>query len=360
MKCDGEESQYDTIESVRLPDLFMIRSRLQRLQKLLSRTSVHSLLVSNLMNIRYLTGMQVSAGLLWVTNKGAVLFVDARYSEMASKRAETDITIAAPQELSTRLAASTSIGFESDDVTVERLGAWKKKLKNKRLVQTKGLIEGLRRQKDPEELRAIKHACRITKHVLSRVPTLLRLGITERELSHALYCDCVKQGAMCMAFETIVAFGENTSRPHHHPTNRILKKGDLVQVDMGASVEGYCSDYSRVFFTDEALPAQKKAYRALKEAKKSAEKLLRPGVLTTTLDREARRVLKLHGFEKEFTHSLGHGLGLDIHEGVTLSERARPMKLLRNEVITIEPGLYFEGEWGMRIEDTIVVTSKTK
>lgn len=121
---------------------------------------------------------------------------------------------------------------------------------------------------------------------------------------------------------------------------------------MGARYENYCSDFSRVFFMTTPTKEQKKAYTALKQAKKAAENMLRPGVLNTALDTEARRVLKLHGYDKEFCHSLGHGVGLDIHEGVTLSAQAKPMKLQKNEVITLEPGLYLEGQWGMRLEDT--------
>jgi Xaa-Pro aminopeptidase len=331
----------------------MTSSRRSRLQKLLP----HALLVSNLTNIRYLTDIQVSSGLLLVTKKSAVLFVDARYAEMASKSAERGLKVTEPSKLSEILAPYNIIGFESEDVTVARLDRWKTQLKNKKFVQTKGLVEGLRRAKEPSELRSIQQACAITKSALAGVTSMLRFGMTERELAYELWRCCMEHGATGMAFETIVGFGENTARPHHHPTNRTLQRGDIVQVDMGANVEGYCSDYSRVYFTAPKTTQQTKAYRALKEAKKAAEKLVKVGALTNALDLEARRVLQRHGYDhdKEFSHCLGHGLGLEIHEGVRLSARGTPSKLLRNEVITIEPGLYFEGKWGMRIEDTIVV-----
>lgn len=333
----------------------MASNRVSRLHKRLRELPVSAVLISNLTNIRYITGIQASTALFLVTQKEAVLFVDSRYSEMALKRAESGITVADPTELKAYISRFTSIGYESDYITVSRLERWKTQFKNKKYVQIKGLIEGLRRIKDDNEIETLTEACAITKKALSRVTALLRYGMTERDLALALYVYCMRHGAEGMAFETIVGFGENTSRPHHMPTNRKLKKGDIVQVDMGAMYGGYCSDYSRVYFTAPPSPKQKKAYAALKEAKKAAEKLLRPGVLNTSLDEEARRVLKLHGYDKEFSHSLGHGVGMDIHEGTTLSMKAPPMKLCKNEVVTIEPGLYFAGTFGMRLEDTRIV-----
>ncbi|MBP9850396.1 MAG: aminopeptidase P family protein [Candidatus Peribacteraceae bacterium] len=333
----------------------MASTRVSRLQKRLASLSVPAVIISNLTNIRYLTSIQASAGLLLVTKKQVVLFVDSRYSEVASRRAEKGIVIADPTELQRYLSRFKTLGFESDSVTVARLDRWKKQLKNKKFVQIKDFVEGLRAIKDIQELTTLTEACAITKMALRKISSMLRYGMTERELALDIYVYCMNNGADGMAFETIVGFGENTSKPHHRPSDRKLKKGDIVQIDMGAMYRGYCSDYSRVYFTSEPTPKQRKAYRALKEAKKAAEKILRPGVLNTKLDEEARRVLLRHGFDKEFSHSLGHGVGMDIHEGTTLSKRAAPVKLRKNEVVTIEPGLYFKGRWGMRIEDTIVI-----
>lgn len=333
----------------------MHAQRISRLQTRLKNLSVSAVLISDLTNIRYLSGIQVSTGLLLLTKGMAVLFVDSRYAEMASVRADPKLLVADPADIKTHLAGFRSVGFESDNITVARLDRWKTQFKNKKFVQINGFVEGLRRIKDTQEIATLTAACTLTKKALSRVTSFLRYGMTEQDLALELYTYCIKRGADGMAFETIVGFGENTSKPHHKPSNRKLKKGDIVQIDMGAVVDGYCSDYSRVYFTAEATPKQMKAYRALKEAKKSAEKLLKPGVLNTALDAEARRVLKLHGYDKEFSHSLGHGVGMDIHEGTTLSMKAPPTKLLKNEVVTIEPGLYFAGKWGMRLEDTRIV-----
>ncbi len=333
----------------------MLARRMSRLQKRLAGLYVPAVLISNLTNIRYLTGVEVSSGLLFITRKAAILFVDARYTEMASGRAGRTFTIADPGKLKDLLTGYRIIGYEPDNVTISRLDRWKTQLKNKKFVQVLDLVEGLRRIKDLEEMKILTAACALTKKALASVPKFLRYGMTERELSLELYVYCTKRGAECMAFETIVGFGENTSKPHHRPSGRKLKKGDIIQIDMGAMYQGYCSDYSRVYFTQDQTTKQQKAHRALIEAKKAAEKMLKPGVLNTALDAEARRVLKLHGYDKEFSHSLGHGVGMDIHEGTTLSIKASPTKLLKNEVVTIEPGLYFPGQWGMRLEDTRIV-----
>lgn len=330
--------------------------RLVRLSKMLPELSLRAVLISNLTNIRYLTGLKMTSALLLVTRKGSVLFVDARYAEMASKNAGKSFAVADPALLRKHLARYRFIGCEEDNVTLSRMKRWKTQHKNTKFVQLSGLVEGLRNVKDSQEISAIAGACAITKKALQRIPSFLTYGMTERDLALKLYVYCMKQGAEAMAFETIVAFGENTSVPHHRPTDRRLKKGDIVQIDMGAMFSGYCSDYSRVYFTQDPTPKQLHAYTALKKAKKAAQALVKSGVLNTDLDSEARRILKLYGYDSEFSHSLGHGVGMDIHEGTTLSARASPTKLRKNEVITIEPGLYFKGKWGMRIEDTMVVS----
>lgn len=329
--------------------------RLRKLQRAIKKAGCRWFFVTNLTNIRYLTGFSVTAGYLLAGETECFLFLDQRYSEMASGRAEKGLTILDPKQLGTKMSACLRLGFEADDVTVERYVGWKRKLKNTKFVQYSGFIDGLRRQKDSEELDAVKAASGITRKVLAAIPSMLRYGMTERELAGRISAACKKLGADDMAFESIVGFGEHTSRPHHRPTDRKLRKGDIVQIDMGAKLHGYCSDFSRVYFTADPSAEVKKAYRALKEAKKSAESLLRPGISIHRLDKTARAVLLKYGYKDEFCHALGHGVGLDIHEGVVLSTKRPDAKLLRNEVVTLEPGLYFPGKFGLRIEDTYIV-----
>lgn len=213
----------------------------------------------------------------------------------------------------------------------------------------------MRRSKSLTELSDIKRACRITLSILKNMPRLLRYGTTERGVAQKIEALALKSGAESMAFPSIVAFGENTAFPHHHPTERRLRRGDIVQIDMGVKVNGYCSDYSRVYFTGTPTAEQRKALLALKRAKAAAEELVRSGGDNRLIDRKAREALASFDLEKAFTHALGHGVGLEIHEGLSISKKAKRKKLLKNEVITIEPGVYFPGQWGMRVEDTIVV-----
>ena len=329
--------------------------RLKKLRLLLKKKPKKPLIVTNLTNIRYLTGLQLSSGVLIVDPRRATLFVDSRYSE-AALSAGKSFVVRDPTILGDFMKKAKTLAFESGDVTVARMDRWKKSCKKTKFIPTSGLVEGLRRKKDPEEIRLIRRACSITKKVLGNIPSMLVPGVTELGLRLQIEKACYDLGADGMAFETIVGFGEHTSRPHHHATTRKLKRGDIVQIDMGCSLRGYCSDYSRVFFTGPENSDHKKAYRALIEAKKSAEFLLRPGVTNHALDAEARRVLARYGYGKEFSHALGHGVGLDIHEGITFSKKAPKEKVYKNEVVTLEPGLYFPGKFGMRIEDTYVVS----
>lgn len=313
------------------------------------------MLVTDFINIFYLTGIHVSAGAVLLSPLGIELYVDQRYREAAQSNRRHGVIVRSRDALDARIRALGRISFESEKITVAQHERLKRKFKNTKFVQTSDVIEEFRRSKRSDELHSLRRACSITKKILREIPMMLRRGITERELAATIEADARRRGADGMAFETIVAFGPNTASPHHHPTDRRLAKGDLVQIDMGAKLNGYCSDYSRVFFTGPKTTEQSKVYRALKQAKKAAETMLKAGVTNHALDARARAMLKTFGFDREFPHALGHGVGLDIHEGVTLSLKAQRKKLKRHEVITLEPGLYFEGKWGMRVEDTYVV-----
>ena len=323
----------------------------------LRRAKAPVLLVTNLINIRYITGLSLSAGAMLLTRKGFFLFADDRYIELASQKAPGHISVKQAQEFSPMLKKCRKVAFEAASVTVEEISKWKAKYKSTKFVQSGGVIEEARRAKSAGELIKIKRACSIAKAVLARIPSMLRSGMSEKELAWQIENECRKRGADAMSFETIVGFGANTARPHHHPTDTKFKKGDLVQIDMGCVVDGYMSDFSRVYFTGATTPKQKKVLRALKEAQRKAWSMLRPGITNHQLDAAARKILKSYGFDEHFTHALGHGVGLEIHEGPVLSSRYPKTKLLKNEVVTLEPGVYFPGEWGMRHEDTVVIDS---
>src|SRR3989338_999098 len=320
----------------------------------LRRAGVSALLVTDRTNVRYLTGIDISSGLILLKNTGGTLFVDDRYIECVND-AWSGMTVRHVRELSDVLRRVRRCGFEAEHVTVARREAWKKKFPQTLFVPCNDVIECRRRQKRPEELRALRRAERMTEEMLRRVSPALRRGMTERELAWKLHVWAHDCGADALAFDPIVAFGSNTSRPHHSPTSRRLRKGDLVQIDVGARFRGYCADRSMVYFTGEPTALQRKASAAVRDALVSAKAAVRVGVENRALDRLARRILKSHGFTEELCHALGHGVGLEVHEGVTLSGKVTRTKLLHNEVIAIEPGLYFPGQFGMRFEEMVYV-----
>ena len=323
----------------------------------------------------------MTAGVMLLHGKKRLLFVDGRYSEKAEKESYKNVKVLPVDDLNKTIKRFKQVRFEADDLTVSHLKRWRKRFRGTKLVPSSGVVEEMRRVKKPDEIKAVQKACKITDEVMKRIPKLLKgscvgkkgklrrgvacnaptefsvaAPITERSLAWKIEKLSHELGAESMAFETIVAFGSHTSRPHHRPTNKKLKKGDIIQIDMGVKVNGYCSDCSRVFFTGKPTEEQKKVFDLLCKTVKKCEKRAKPGVTNHSLDKLARGMLKDDGYDKYFTHGLGHGVGLEIHEGARISLRAELQKLKNNEVITIEPGIYLPGKWGMRVEDTILVT----
>ncbi len=322
--------------------------------QILKSASAPAFLVTNLVHLRYLTGLQLSAGVLLVLPRRFLLFVDSRYRETAEKSLP-DMQVRDVRELPEVMKDVRRCAFEADDVTVLRREVWGKRFPKTRFTSSTDVIEEFRRQKDDDELRNLRRAHRMTKELLRRVPSMLRGRVTEEELARQLLIWALELGAEGLSFDPIVGFGTHTSIPHHRPTSRGLQKGHLVQIDVGVKYRGYCADMSEVYFTVPPTKTEKQVYRALCVAQGKAMDAVKAGASTRELDRIARGVLKKAGIEQYFTHSLGHGVGLEIHEGVSISERAPDARLLRNEVITIEPGAYFPGKFGMRVEDMVYV-----
>lgn len=328
--------------------------RFKALQSILRKASLPLLLVTTPSNILYLTGIHASDAVLLVRHRSAMLFLDARYREAALAQASAGFSIEQRADLLQNVSRCTTCAFEEEHVTIAQMRRWKTVCKNTKFVYTSGLVEGLRRKKDASEIARIKRALSITNDVLERVPTLLKPGITERELAHHLSSACLEQGADGLAFPSIVAFGPSTSEPHHVPGDRKLRRRDIVQIDMGARYRGYCSDRSEVYFVGSPTQEQQRVYDVVLKAKNAAEACVKAGACTVTIDQVARAVLKSDNCEEFFTHALGHGLGIDIHEGVTLSSKSRDV-LAPGDVITIEPGVYIPGSFGIRLEHTLFV-----
>lgn len=324
---------------------------------LLARAKVPAFLVTDLVNVRYLTGAVVSSGCVLVHKNRYHFFTSPLYLEEVKHILLPGVALHDAVELPRMLKKIRRCAIESDKMTISEDALWKKKYKSTKCVQTTGIVEEFRRTKSPIELKNIRKAIAITHEILDKIPALLKTGIQERDLAWQLECMAREKGADEMAFPSIVGFGKHTSSPHHHPTSTKLKKGDIVQIDMGVVVHGYRSDFSRVYFTDRPTTEQKKVFAALVRCMLVASKAVKAGVSIHALDRLARKTLQQEGVDSDFPHALGHGVGLEIHEGVVLSERRADQRLLRHEVVTIEPGVYMPGKWGMRLEDTVIVAS---
>ncbi len=322
---------------------------------LLAAAHSPAFLVSQLTNIRYLTGMSLSSGLVLVVPGSFHLFVDGRYTEAAKRHVVRGVSVHDGSQLELAMTKIRTCAIEIDEVTISREALWKRKFKNTKFIHREGIVEEFRRQKSPVELRFLRKALAITDAILRRVPRALHGTITEQQLAWKMEQWARDMGAEGLSFEPIVAFGNHTSSPHHHPTARKLKKGDIVQIDVGARYQGYCGDRSEVFFTTRPIAEQRQAFDAVAQARDAAKKAVRAGASTRALDGIARDMLKKYGMADAFIHSLGHGVGLDIHEGVSLSARGPNDHLLKNEVVTIEPGVYFPGKFGIRLEDMVFV-----
>ncbi|PIR53518.1 hypothetical protein COU76_00540 [Candidatus Peregrinibacteria bacterium CG10_big_fil_rev_8_21_14_0_10_49_10] len=323
--------------------------------QVIAAAGTEAFLVSNLVNVRYISGVDVSEGMLLITPRSAVLFVDGRYSEVASKDVRRGTQVRPLASLPTILGHLAECGCESEAVTLAQFRNWKRKFKNTKFIQKSKIVEQFRRTKDADEVRKFRRAQQMTTTLLTRVPDWLRGEITEKALARTLRTAADELGADGLSFEPIVAFGTHTSRPHHHPTTRRLRTGNIVQIDVGVRYGGYCADQSAVFFTGKKTQKQQRVLQAVQEAKDTALALVRSGVSTHTLDKEARRVLRSYGLEKYFIHSLGHGVGLEIHEGARISLRVPEEFLQKGEIVTIEPGVYIPGQFGVRLEEEVVV-----
>ena len=324
-------------------------------QEVLGLAKIDAFLVSNPLHIRYLSGVNPSVALLLITPRRFVLFVDVHYRAEAEKNVRKGIYVRDIDDLERVMREIKECGFESDHVTVLQKARWTRIFQNTKFVQKTGVLQEFRRRKEKDELLCLRRAQRITHEMLRRVPSALRKEVTEEKLARQLLVWALELGADGLSFDPIVAFGTHTASPHHQPTSRSLQKGHLVQIDVGAKYRGYCADCSRVFFTVTPTDAQKKVYDILCDVQAKAVAATKAGASTAGLDKMARDMLRKHGLDKAFTHSLGHGVGLEIHEGPTLSSKRADSKLLPGEVVTIEPGVYFEGKFGMRVEDMVFV-----
>jgi len=361
-----------------------VAGRLDRLRTLLTEAGdegrpVGGLLVTTPANIRWLTGFSGSAGLLLVTPERAVLTSDGRYRTQSSEQlaesgvvGQVEVAIGGVQAQRDALhegaAGLADLGLEADHVTWSGQRSWTEVFTPSPLVATRGLVERLRVVKDPGEVARMERAAAIADEALAAVLPLMAVAgsstggagrdgeLTESRFAAALDHAMRERGAEDRAFETIVASGENSAKPHARPGNRIIRRGDPVVVDFGAMFEGYRSDMTRTFCVG-GPPTGELAtvFEVVAESQRLGVAQVEPGVTTGSVDRVCRDAIAASGWADRFEHGTGHGVGLDIHEGPSVGPGSTAI-LEPGTVVTVEPGVYLPGTGGVRIEDTLVVT----
>lgn len=330
--------------------------------------SLDSMLITDLLNVRYLTGFTGSNAALLVSaadsvdgENESVICTDGRYvtqvaEQVPDLRAEIDRASAIHLLRSEVSGRGGRIGFESHVVTVDAHRSWSELDGGVELVRAPGVVESLRMVKDEFEVELLRDACRAADDALAQLLSRgsIRAGSTEREVARELESAMLDHGADAISFETIVAAGVNSAVPHHRPTDAILAEGDFVKLDFGATVGGYHSDMTRTFVIGSPAQWQRDLYELVQRSQTAGREALAPGVNTASVDAASRSVIEDAGYGEYFLHGLGHGVGLEIHEAPGIAKTSTGT-LLSGAAVTVEPGVYFSGRGGVRIEDTLVV-----
>jgi Xaa-Pro aminopeptidase len=344
--------------------------RLRKLQDSLVPQALDALVVSTPNNVRYLTGFAGTAGLLLAAPQQLALVVDGRYSyaarETLAREAVLDATIEKVDrrydltlgEVIQRMGLRR-VAFESAHVTVSNLLAWQRATPGVEWIPREGMVEAQRLIKDAGEIEIFRRGGRAIAKVAAELRALVGHRRTEQEIASAIDASIARAGFSGPSFSTIVASGPNSAHPHARPSPRRLAPGDLVVLDFGGVLDGYCVDLTRMAAVGPVAPQANALFAGVRDANAAAVAAVQPGIDSSAIDEAARRVLEARGLEEAILHATGHGLGLDIHEAPRIA-RADPdttTRLQAGMVFTVEPGAYVEGIGGVRLEDDVLVTA---
>ncbi len=344
-----------------MPEIHAARRR--RAQQFVRALDADAVLITAAANVRYLTGLASSNAALLLPAAGddALLATDSRYTGAASRDAG-DLELLTERFIESRLAAEAArrgvrkLAFEAQEMTVERHGALVARAEGVSTVPFGRKIEQLRMVKDAEELQKLALACQLTDAALAEVLPQICHGMSERSLASLIDHQLTAVGGDRSAFDTIVASGPNGAIPHHVPTTRELRRGDLVTMDFGALHDGYHADMTRTVAIGAVAGWQRDIYDLVALAQQAGIAMLTDGIAASAVDAAARDVIEAAGHSAHFQHGLGHGVGLEIHEAPMLGYSA-PGKLSDRVPVTVEPGVYLPARGGVRIEDVLVVTA---
>ena len=342
-----------------------MKERLNSLVSKLHQRELDAFLVSTPENRRYLSGFTGSAGYLLVTQDRAALFTDSRYTEQAGKQSpEFQVMRMQPGwnwlMESLKESGATRLGFESENMTVASYHQLLEVLKeggpliDVSFIATSGMVEELRAVKDPDELALLQKAIDASDSAMDAVRPAIQEGMTEQEIAWCMEESMRHFGADSTSFSTIVASGPNAAMAHHRPTDRAVRQGEPIVIDMGARVGGYCSDITRTVVMGEPDETFRRVYDIVLGAQLTAIHTVRPGMAGDESDNLARCVVHEAGYGENFGHSLGHGVGLAVHESPRVGPKSTD-QLTPGMVFTVEPGIYIPGWGGVRIEDIVVL-----
>jgi Xaa-Pro aminopeptidase len=322
---------------------------------------VDALLITKLANVRYLTGFTGSSAAALVGPVESVFFTDGRYGEQ-SRHEVPDLTrvasmenLAGPIQEHARRLGIGRLGFERHAVTVAQRERWQEVFEGVELTGVGEEVERLRWAKDADELALLRSAQEATDGAFEDILDQLVVGITERRAAAQLELAMARHGSDGLSFDPIVAFGDQAAEPHQRPCHRALTEGDVIKMDFGALVGGYHTDMTRTVAFGEPASELRKVHDVVAAAQQAGIDALRPGAVADDVDAAARSVIDGAGYGDRFTHGLGHGVGLEIHEGPSLRRGGEDV-LPVGAVVTIEPGIYLPGMGGVRIEDAVAVT----
>ena len=336
--------------------------RLSLVKDEFEKRRLDSFLVTNETNVSYLSGFTGHDSLLLITPKKKFFITDSRYIEDAKsciKGFNVRLVVRSTYETISEIAEEErlkKIGFESMNLPYEVANRLKGVVAKAKLIPVNGLVENLRSVKDGAELDSIRNSVVLTKKVFDKVITFVKPGCSEKYVKGKIECEFAKTGAKT-AFDPIIAAGKNSSKPHAMATSKKIEGNSFVMMDLGCSLKGYCSDMTRMIVLGKVADKFKKIYGIVRAAQELAIEKITAGARIRDIDLAARRYIEANGFGKCFGHSLGHGVGMDVHEEPNVS-RSNEAKLRRGMVFTVEPAIYIPKFGGVRIEDMVLVTDE--
>ncbi len=336
-----------------------MNSRIIKLREAMRQNALDGMIVTNPCNIRYLISVNAE-GTLLITDKENIFITDARYIEevQAKVTIEDEISIydlvgIREQEYITFFEDCDRVGFEENDISYAKYVKYKARYRLRDMIETDNLIEKIRMIKGEDEIANIRKACEITDKCFTHLVNFIKPNMTEREIAFEIHKFFMENGADGLAFDTVVASGENSSKPHAVPTDRRIKACDIITIDMGATYNGYASDMTRTIFMGSPSEEMKVMYNFLLACQKRVTGKIRDGASTKEISQGVVKEFDIAG-NYTLIHALGHGVGVDVHEIPVISDRSDYI-LKQDMVVTNEPGIYITGKYGMRIEDTILV-----